>query len=98
MNVENILDEKFFDLTVRVVNYAVEFRNTAGYIPLRLVDILKSLLELAPHIEGIQRKPFYSETLEKIEGRDILSSGEERAKFIDELFDLFINEWRRTTT
>jgi len=36
--------------------------------------------------------------LEKIEGRDLLSSGEERAKFIDELFDLFIDEWRGPRT
>ena len=95
---ESVLDEKFFDLAVRVVNYAVEFRNTAGYVPIRLVDILKGLLELAPYMEGISRKAFYAETLERIEGRDILSSGEERAEFIDELFDLFIDEWRRTPT
>lgn len=98
MSVENVLDEKFFDLAVRVANYAVEFRNTAGYVPIRLVDILRGLLELAPHIEGVSRKRFYAETLEKIEGRDILSSGEERAKFIDELFDLFIDEWRGPRT
>jgi hypothetical protein len=58
-------DEDFFDLAVRTVNYAVEFGNTEGYVPLRIVDILKGLLELTLKME-ISRKEFYSIVLEKI--------------------------------
>ena len=95
MSVKKVLDEKFFDLAVRTVNYAVEFSNTEGYVPLRIVDILKGLLELAPYTE-ISRKEFYSEVLVKIETRDLLETGRQRAEFLDDLLDLFINEWRKS--
>ena len=91
-----ILNEKFFDLTVRIANYAVEFGNSEGYVPIRMVDILKGLLELADHIEGISNKGFYSQVIKKIESRDILVAGIERRKFLDELLDMFIEEWRKT--
>lgn len=95
MSVKEELDEKFFDLAVRTVNYAVEFGNTEGYVPLRIVDILKGLLGLAPHMK-ISRKEFYSEVLEKIETRDLLETGRQRAEFLDELMDMFINEWSKS--
>jgi hypothetical protein len=88
-------DEDFFDLAVRTVNYAVEFGNTEGYVPLRIVDILKGLLELTLKME-ISRKEFYSIVLEKIETRDTSETGKNRAKFLDELLDMFINEWNKS--
>jgi len=98
MTEQDILNEKFFDLTVRIANYAVEFGNTEGYVPIRIVDILKGLLELVPYIEGVYKKDFYSQVLEKIESRDILVTGEDRAKFLDELLEMLINEWSRYIT
>jgi hypothetical protein len=92
MRAGEVLDEKFFDLAVRTINYAVEFGNTEGYVPLRIVDILKGLLELAPHME-ISRKEFYSRVIERIEARDLLETGQRRAEFLDELLDMFIDEW-----
>ena len=96
MSAKEGLDEKFFDLAIRTVNYAVEFGNTEGYVPIRIVDVLKGLLELTSHME-ISRKKFYSKVLEKIETRDLSVTGKKRAKFLDELLDMFIIEWSKST-
>jgi hypothetical protein len=96
MTEQNVLNEKFFDLTVRIANYAIEFGNTEGYVPIRIVDILKGLLELIPYIEGISKKEFYHQILEKIESRDILVTGEDRVKFLDELLEMLIKEWSKS--
>lgn len=89
------LDDKFFDLAVRILNYAIEFVNMPGYASLRLIDVLKDFLELSHQIEGFSRKDFYYKVREKIEGRNLLADARDRAMFLDELLAMFIDEWRK---
>ena len=91
------LDDQFFDLACRVLNYAIEFVNAPGYASLRLVDVLKGLLELQPQMEGVSRGEFYQRLQEKLESRDLLVGVEERSKFLDELLTMFVDEWRTTS-
>ncbi len=90
------LDDKFFDLLCRVLNYAIEFVNAPGYASLRLVDVLKSLVDLQPQMKGVSRSYFYNKIREKLESRELLSSNEARSKFLDELLTMFVEEWRNT--
>ena len=89
------LDDQFFDLAVRVLNYAIEFVNMSGYASLRLVDVLNDLIELSSRIEGINRGEFYEKVRERMEGRKLLADAEKRSMFLDELLSLFIEEWRK---
>ena len=91
------LDDQFFDLACRVLNYAIEFVNAPGYASLRLVDVLKGLLELQPQIEGVSRGEFYEKVRERLESRELLRSAEDRSKFLDELLTMFVDEWRNTS-
>jgi hypothetical protein len=91
------LDDQFFDLACRVLNYAIEFVNAPGYASLRLVDVLKGLLELHPQMEGVSRVEFYEKVREKLDSRDLLMGAEDRSKFLDELLTMFVDEWRKTS-
>jgi len=91
------LDDQFFDLACRVLNYAIEFVNAPGYASLRLVDVLKSLIDLQPRIEGISRGEFYQKVRKKMESRELLSNAEARSKFLDDLLTMFVDEWRETS-
>ena len=91
------LDDQFFDLACRVLNYAIEFVNAPGYSSLRLVDVLKGLLDLQLQMEGVSRVEFYQKVREKLESRDLLVGAEERSKFLDELLTMFVDEWRNTS-
>ena len=88
------LNDKFFDLTCRVLNYAIEFVNAPGYASLRLVDILKSLIDLQPQIEGASRREFYQKLREKLDSRDLLADERGSSKLLDELLTIFVDEWR----
>jgi len=90
------INDQFFDLACRVLNYAIEFVNASGYASLRLVDVLKSLMELQPQIEGVARGEFYQKVREKLESRELLVGAEARSKFLDELLTMFVDEWRKT--
>ena len=92
------LDDQFFDLACRVLNYAIEFVNAPGYASLRLIDVLKGLLELQPQIEGVGRGGFYQKIRGALESRDPLMSAEDRSRFLDELLTMFVDEWRKTST
>lgn len=89
------LDDQFFDLAVRILNYAIEFVNAPGYASLRLMDVLMDFLELSHQIEGFLRKDFYNKVRERIEGRNLLADAKTRAIFLDELLAMFIDEWRK---
>lgn len=91
------IDDEFFDLACRVLNYAIEFVNAPGYSSLRLVDVLNSLLDLQPQIEGVAREEFYEKVREKMESRQLLVGPEARSKFLDELLTMFVDEWRKTS-
>lgn len=91
------LNDEFFDLTCRVLNYAIEFVNAPGYASLRLVDVLKSLIDLQPQIEGVSREEFYQKLREKMESRDLMADKEGRSNLLDELLAIFVDEWRSTS-
>ena len=91
------IDEEFFDLACRVLNYAIEFVNASGYASLRLVDVLNSLMELQPQMEGVTRGEFYQKVREKLESRELIVSAEASSKFLDELLTMFVDEWRKTS-
>lgn len=91
------LNDEFFDLTCRVLNYAIEFVNAPGYASLRLVDILKSLIDLQPQIEGVSRGEFYRKLKEKLDSRDLLADEKEKSKLLDELLTIFVDEWKNTS-
>ena len=91
------LTDQFFDFACKVLNYAIEFVNAPGYASLRLADVLNSLLELQPQIEGTSREEFYQKVREKMESRQLLVGPEARSKFLDELLTMFVDEWRKTS-
>jgi hypothetical protein len=91
------IDDEFFDLSCRVLNYAIEFINAPGYASLRLLDIFIGLIELQPQIEGISRGEFYQKLRIKLESRDLLAEAEERSKLLDELLTMFVDEWKNTS-
>ncbi len=91
------LDDEFFDLTCRVLNYAIEFVNAPGYASLRLLDVLKSLIELQPRIQGVTRGEFYQRLRRKMESRELMAGAEESSKFLDELLTMYVEEWRDTS-
>jgi hypothetical protein len=88
------LNDEFFDLTCRVLNYAIEFVNAPGYASLRLVDILKSLIYLQPQIDGVSRGEFYQKLREKLDSRDLLADEKRKSKLLDELLTIYVDEWR----
>jgi hypothetical protein len=88
------LNDEFFDLTCRVLNYAIEFVNAPGYASLRLVDILKSLIYLQPQIDGVSRGEFYQKLREKLDSRDLLADEKRKSKLFDELLTIYVDEWR----
>ena len=93
----NNLDEQYFDLCCRVLNYAIEFVESPGYASLRLVDVLKDLIELQFKMESHQKTNFYHEVWEKLKLRDLMANADDRARLLDELSTMFVNEWRKTS-
>ena len=89
------LDQVLFDFSMRILNYSIEFVNSPGYASLRFMDVLQSLAGIIANIEGVSNKDFYMRVKEKMESRRLLSGSEERSRFLDELLEMFVEEWRR---
>jgi len=92
--VSETLDDKFFDHAFKILNYAVEFVNTPGYPSLRMTDTLEKTVELSSRIEGITRTDFYEHVMQKFKNRKIMSQPKSHEIFLDELMEMFIEEWR----
>ena len=88
------LDREFFDLSMRVLNYSIEFVDSPGYATLRLLDVLESLVALSPLIEDISNREFYDRLKKKFAERRLMVGSKEQAKFLDELLSIFVEEWR----
>ena len=84
-----------FDLSMRVLNYSIEFVNSPGYASLRLLDVLQGLVGLSLKMEGLSNREFYSNLQKKLEERRLMADSKERAKFLDELLAMFVEEWRK---
>jgi hypothetical protein len=88
------LETVYFDLTMKVVNYALEFVNQPGYAFLRITDLLDSLLSLVPMINEIDKKDFYKNIKIKLKDRRNLSTPEERTAVLNDILSIYIEEWR----
>lgn len=86
------LDDKFFDYTFQVLNYAIEFAKSPGYASLRLMDVLEKTINLSLQIEEITQKEFYETVKEKF--KDRVSGEKSSDDFLDELLTVFVDEWR----
>ena len=89
------LEDRFFDLLLRTLNYSIEFVNDTSYASLRFMDLFTSLLKLQPLMKEISRKEFYETVREKIKDRELVRDSKERSKLQNELSQMFIEEWRR---
>ncbi|MCD6263898.1 hypothetical protein J7L60_05785 [Candidatus Bathyarchaeota archaeon] len=95
---EEKLEDRFFDLLLRTLNYAMEFVNERSYASLRFMDLFSSLLELQPLIKEISEDEFYEKLREKIKARRLMGDRETRSKLQNELLQMFIDEWKRRTS
>lgn len=91
----NTIGDKYFNLTMKVVNYAFEFVNQPGYAFLRFTDLLNSLLSLTPEIQGVNREEFYQSLREKLQGRRNLATPEEKTALLNEIISSYVEEWRK---
>jgi hypothetical protein len=89
------LEDRFFDLLLRTLNYSIEFVNDTSYASLRFMDLFTSLLKLQPLMKEISRKEFYETVREKIKDRELVRDPKERSRLQTELSQMFIEEWRR---
>lgn len=89
------LDDKFFDYTFQLLNYAIEFAKSPGYASLRLMDVLEKTVNLSLQIEEITQREFYETVKEKFKDRMIMSDQKSREDFLDELLTVFVDEWRK---
>lgn len=89
------LEDRFFDLLLRTLNYSIEFVNDTSYASLRFMDLFTSLLKLQPLMKEISRKEFYETVREKIKDRELVRDPKERSRLQAELSQMFIEEWRR---
>jgi hypothetical protein len=89
------LDDRYFDLTMRVLNYAMEFIDQPGYASLRMTDILKNLLELSSKLEGVNRREFYALVKAKLSDGFTMLTQQEKTRILNELIALYIEEWRK---
>jgi len=95
---EENIGERFFDVLLRTLNYAMEFVNDRGYASLRFMDLFSSLLELQPLIKEMAHEEFYERLRNKIKESEIMGAQVSRAKMQSELLDLFLEEWRRRSS
>ena len=88
------MDEEYFDFCFKVLNYAIEFTNSSGYASTRITDVLQKLVDLSFQFEGVDREEFYETLLEKFETRRLMTTKQNEKNFLDELLQLFVDEWR----
>jgi len=91
------LQNSFFDLLLRTLNYSIEFVNEPSYASLRFMDLFSSLLKLQPLIKDLPQNEFYEKLREKITDRQLIRDQEARPKLQTELLQMFIDEWKRQT-
>jgi hypothetical protein len=90
------LEERFFDILLRTLNYAIEFAGERSYASLRFMDLFSSLLDLQPMIlREARRGEFYERLRGRLRDRQVMEGREERSKFQREILEMFIDEWRR---
>lgn len=89
------IDEEYFDFCFKVLNYAIEFTNSSGYASTRMTDVLQKLVDLSFQFEGVDREEFYETLVEKFKNRRLMTIKQREKNFLDELLQLFVDEWRK---
>ena len=89
------LDDRYFDLTMKVLNYAMEFINQPSYASLRMTDVLQSLIDISAEIEGVDRKEFYAKISERMKNRRAMSAQQGRNTLLNDILTLYVEEWRK---
>jgi len=89
------LEDRFFDVLLRTLNYSIEFVNDASYASLRFMDLFTSLLDFQPLVKELSRIEFYETLRKKIKDRNLIRDPETRLKLQTELQEMFIERWRR---
>jgi len=92
---EKELEEKYFDLLMRALNYSMEFIESQNYASLRFMDLFGSLLDLQPLMGESARDEFYEGLRQKLRDRRVMSDRETRSKRLKELMRLFVEEWKK---
>jgi len=91
------LEDRFFDVLLRTLNYSIEFANETGYASLRFMDLFGSLLRLQPLMKDLSRNEFYERLREKIKDRQLVRDPEARPRLQRELLQMFVDEWKKET-
>lgn len=91
---EKDLDERFFDLLMRTLNYSMEFLESPNYASLRFMDLFGSLLDLQPLMGESARGEFYEGLRQRLRDRRVMSDRETRSKRLNDLLRLFVEEWK----
>ena len=91
------LEDRFFDVLLRTLNYSIEFVNEPGYASLRFMDLFGSFLRIQPLVKELSRDEFYEKLREKIKDREVIREQETRSKLQNELLEMFVGEWKRRT-
>ncbi len=91
---EKDLDERFFDLLMRTLNYSMEFLDSPNYASLRFMDLFGSLLDLQPLMGESARDEFYEGLRQKLRDRRVMSDRGTRSKKLTDLLRLFVEEWK----
>ena len=58
-------------------------------------SVLEKMVELSSQIEGIDKKEFYEKLTNKFRDRRLMASQQDRASFLDELLQMYVDEWRK---
>lgn len=91
------LEDRFFDILLRTLNYSIEFASEPSYASLRFMDLFSSLVGLQSLVEELSRDQFYEKLGEKIKDRELIRDQKTRSKLQTELLEMFVNEWKRRT-
>jgi hypothetical protein len=88
------IDQEYFDFCFKVLNYSIELTVSSGYASTRMTDVLEKLVDLSFHFEGIDRKEFYEKLVGKFKDMRLMNTQSLDKNFLDELLELFVDEWR----
>lgn len=88
------IEDRFFDLLMKTLNYSREFVDDRSYASLRFMDLFSNLLQLQPMINEINNEEFYGRLRERIRDRQVMGNRDTRAKLQGDLVQMFLDEWR----
>jgi hypothetical protein len=89
------LDDRFFDYTFQVLNYAIEFVDVPGYASARFTKTLENAVNLSLEIDGIEKKAFYEMVLVRISEWRAMPDSKNRNELLNELLSIYVDEGRK---